>query len=59
MMRAAGASVSPEKRGVSRFSGPAKLPSDEDKMRGLQRVRAEWKLVCMPLNLRRMATMTA
>lgn len=26
-------------------------------MRGLHRVRAEWKLVCMALNLRRMATM--
>jgi transposase len=28
-------------------------------MRGLHRVRAEWKLVCMALNLRRMATMSA
>ena len=28
-------------------------------MRGLHRVQAEWKLVCMALNLRRMATMTA
>lgn len=28
-------------------------------MRGLHRVRAEWKLVCMALNLRRMATMAA
>ncbi len=28
-------------------------------MRGLHRVRAEWKLVCMALNLRRMATMQA
>lgn len=28
-------------------------------MRGLHRVRAEWKLVCMALNLRRMATLTA
>lgn len=28
-------------------------------MRGLRRVRAEWKLVCMALNLRRMATMQA
>lgn len=27
-------------------------------MRGLSRVQAEWKLVCMALNLRRMATMT-
>jgi hypothetical protein len=27
-------------------------------MRGLHRVQAEWKLVCMALNLRRMATMT-
>jgi Transposase DDE domain len=27
-------------------------------MRGLHRVRAEWKLVCIALNLRRMATMT-
>lgn len=26
-------------------------------VRGLQRVKAEWKLVCMALNLRRMATM--
>ena len=26
-------------------------------MRGLHRVRAEWKLVCMALNPRRMATM--
>jgi len=26
-------------------------------MRGLHRVRAEWKLVCMALNLRRMAMM--
>jgi len=26
-------------------------------MRGLHRVRAEWKLVCMALNLRRMAVM--
>jgi transposase len=26
-------------------------------MRGLQKVQAEWKLVCMALNLRRMATM--
>ncbi len=26
-------------------------------MRGLHRVQAEWKLVCMALNLRRMATM--
>jgi hypothetical protein len=28
-------------------------------MRGLHRVRAEWKLVCMALNRRRMATMQA
>lgn len=28
-------------------------------MRGLQRVRAEWKLVCAALNLRRMASMVA
>ena len=28
-------------------------------VRGLQRVRAEWKLVCMALNLRRMSTMQA
>lgn len=28
-------------------------------LRGLHRVRAEWKLVCMALNLRRMATMAA
>jgi hypothetical protein len=28
-------------------------------MRGLHRVQAEWKLVCMALNLRRMATMQA
>jgi transposase len=28
-------------------------------MRGLHRVRAEWKLVCMALSLRRMATMAA
>jgi transposase len=28
-------------------------------MRGLHRVQAEWKLVCMALNLRRMATMRA
>jgi len=28
-------------------------------MRGLQRVKAEWKLVCLALNLRRMATMQA
>lgn len=27
-------------------------------MRGLPRVRAEWKLVCMALNLRRMAVLT-
>ena len=27
-------------------------------MRGLHRVQAEWKLVCMALNLRRVATMT-
>ena len=26
-------------------------------MRGLHRVQAEWKLVCMALNLRRMTTM--
>jgi hypothetical protein len=26
-------------------------------MRGLHKVQAEWKLVCMALNLRRMATM--
>jgi IS5 family transposase len=26
-------------------------------MRGLHRVQAEWKLVCMALNLRRMATL--
>jgi hypothetical protein len=26
-------------------------------VRGLQRVQAEWKLVCLALNLRRMATM--
>ena len=26
-------------------------------MRGLHRVQAEWKLVCMALNLRRMAAM--
>lgn len=28
-------------------------------MRGLHRVQAEWKLVCMALNLRRMAAMQA
>jgi hypothetical protein len=28
-------------------------------MRGLHRVQAEWKLVCMALTLRRMATMQA
>jgi hypothetical protein len=28
-------------------------------MRGLHRVRAEWKLVCMALNLRRMAVLNA
>jgi hypothetical protein len=28
-------------------------------MRGMHRVCAEWKLVCMALNLRRMATMKA
>jgi IS5 family transposase len=28
-------------------------------LRGLHRVQAEWKLVCMALNLRRMATMLA
>lgn len=28
-------------------------------MRGLHRVRAEWKLVCLALNLRRMATLSA
>ena len=28
-------------------------------MRGLHKVQAEWKLVCMALNLRRMATMQA
>ena len=28
-------------------------------MRGLHRVQAEWKLVCLALNLRRMATMQA
>lgn len=28
-------------------------------LRGLHRVQAEWKLVCMALNLRRMATMSA
>ena len=28
-------------------------------MRGLHRVQAEWKLVCMALNLRRMAVMVA
>lgn len=28
-------------------------------MRGLHRVQAEWKLVCMALNLRRMAVMQA
>ena len=28
-------------------------------MRGLHRVRANWKLVCMALNLRRMAAMAA
>lgn len=28
-------------------------------MRGLHRAQAEWKLVCMALNLRRMATMLA
>lgn len=27
-------------------------------LRGLHRVQAEWKLVCMALNLRRMATLT-
>jgi len=27
-------------------------------MRGLHRVSDEWKLVCMALNLRRMATLT-
>lgn len=29
------------------------------RMRGLHRVRAEWKLVCMALNLRRMAVLSA
>ena len=28
-------------------------------LRGLHRVQAEWKLVCMALNLRRMSTMIA
>ncbi len=28
-------------------------------LRGLHRVQAEWKLVCLALNLRRMATMQA
>ena len=28
-------------------------------LRGLHRVNAEWKLVCMALNLRRMATLSA
>ena len=28
-------------------------------MRGLHRVKAEWKLVCMALNLRRMCAMRA
>ena len=28
-------------------------------LRGLHRVQAEWKLVCLALNLRRMATMRA
>jgi hypothetical protein len=28
-------------------------------MRGMHRVHADWKLVCMALNLRRMATMKA
>ena len=28
-------------------------------LRGLHRVQAEWKLVCMALNLRRMSTMSA
>jgi len=28
-------------------------------LRGLSRVRAEWKLVCAALNLRRMSTMRA
>lgn len=28
-------------------------------LRGLHRVRAEWKLVCMALNLRRMAVLGA
>jgi hypothetical protein len=28
-------------------------------MRGLHRVQAEWKLVCMALNLRRMAALSA
>ncbi len=28
-------------------------------MRGLHKVQAEWKLVCMAMNLRRMATMQA
>ena len=28
-------------------------------LRGLHRVQAEWKLVCMALNLRRMATLSA
>jgi hypothetical protein len=28
-------------------------------MRGLHRVQAEWKLVCMALNLRRMAVLSA
>lgn len=28
-------------------------------LRGLHRVRAEWKLVCMALNLRRMAVLSA
>jgi len=27
-------------------------------LRGLHRAQAEWKLVCMALNLRRMATLT-
>ena len=28
-------------------------------MRGLERVKAEWKLVCMALNLRRMCSLSA
>jgi hypothetical protein len=26
-------------------------------LRGIERIRAEWKLICAALNLRRMATM--